>query len=481
MMWPDRFLKREYLAAGQLARRFNITNPRQHPETQMDATEESLDQVGWIDEPSLSTNGDGLPSLADNPDAVMWDGHARVELTLAKFGPEAEVPVRWYRLTPEETDFALLVKDQITPMAEYDRGKLDGLMERARAMTVDRPGLQAMMEKVREAAGANGIEEEPPPEPPEVTQTEAEKYQEVWQVKPGDVWKLGRHIVGCVDSTDEGTVSGLVGDTVVTFVWQDPLYGIDIVAANGYVGGGEAYDIPFGGVKKNPRRRGYVGGGARIKDQTGRYPIQDWAEAKGLGSVGGAKPFGSKKVRGSVGASNLIAAGKYAPVIGDETTETAKKSAKLLLGLYSDAVQVWWGGNYYTDILPPSPGWIVWDKDNTGNFADCELAWTNQDRAARIFEHRWNGMLKASEQGQRRVHPTQKPIALAYECFQEYGKSNDIIFDGFLGSGISILATEQLNDGRRVIGCELAPEYVATVLHRFQQLTGIQPQRLTND
>jgi acyl-CoA reductase-like NAD-dependent aldehyde dehydrogenase len=39
-------------------------------------------------------------------------------------------------------------------------------------------------------------------------------------------------------------------------VWSDPPYGISIVAANGYVGGGEAYDYPFGGVKN----MGYVGG-----------------------------------------------------------------------------------------------------------------------------------------------------------------------------------------------------------------------------
>lgn len=317
-------------------------------------------------------------------------------------------------------------------------------------------------------------------EPEEVVETEAEKLAKEYGVEEGQIWQLGRHTIVCLNSLDAENIKRLIGNRKVGLIWADPPYGINIVAANVSVGGGEAYDIPFGGVKneKSGRpRRGYVGGGQRIKDLTGRYPIEDWTgekSTKRLGSLGGAKPFGSKnsEVRGSVGAANLIEVGKYAPVIGDETTETAKQSFALLYDLYTQAVHIWWGGNYYTDVLPPSPGWIVWDKDNTGDFADCELAWTNQDKAAKIFEHRWNGMLKASEHGQRRVHPTQKPVALAMECFREYGTSNNLILDPFLGSGISVLAAEQLDDDRQVIGFELAPAYIGVTLHRWETLTG---------
>ena len=195
--------------------------------------------------------------------------------------------------------------------------------------------------------------------------------------------------------------------------------------------------------------------------------------------MGGSKPFGNnKRSTGSVGASNVVEVGKYYPVVGDDTILTAEQAVKFYLSEYPDACHVWWGGNYYTHVLSPSSGWIVWDKDNTGNFADCELAWTNQDRAARIFEHRWNGMLKASEQGQRRVHPTQKPVALAAECFKEYGNPGDIIIDPFLGSGITVLAAEELND-RRVIGFELEPVYIATTIQRWVNHTNRQPERIS--
>lgn len=150
VIWADKFLKRELLPVGELARRFNLGNPRGHPENQRDATENSLDTIGWIDEISLSTNGDGPPSLADNPNAVMWDGHERVELALVRSGEAGLVPCRWYQLTPEETDFALLVKDQTTGMVEYIPDKLAALLERTRAMTADKPGLAGMLEALKD-------------------------------------------------------------------------------------------------------------------------------------------------------------------------------------------------------------------------------------------------------------------------------------------------------------------------------------------
>ena len=280
-----------------------------------------------------------------------------------------------------------------------------------------------------------------------ITQTEAEKHQEKWQVKEGDVWKLGNHRIACIDCLDETAVIKFLSDVNADLIWADPPYGINIVAANVSVGGGEAYDIPFGGIKKN----GSVGGKREYKQQAHAFAGVD-------NSGKGVKPA------------------KYAPVIGDETTETAIKSSSMLLNIFPDAIHLWWGGNYYANALPNSPSWIVWDKENTGNFADCELSWSNHQGAARIFRHRWNGMLKASEGGQRRVHPTQKPIALAKWAFEKYGKPNDIIFDPFLGSGISVMAAEELNDGRSVYGCDLAPAYVATTIQRWVDVTGEEPK-----
>lgn len=137
-----------------------------------------------------------------------------------------------------------------------------------------------------------------------------------------------------------------------------------------------------------------------------------------------------------------------------------------------EALHVWWGGNYYADHLPSSSCWLVWDKETTGDFADCELAWTNQDKAARLFRHRWNGMLRASEH-ERRWHPTQKPAALVAWVYEILGDDVEVILDPFLGSGPSLLAAEQR--GKIVYGCELSVEYVSIMLERWSLLTGKTP------
>lgn len=185
-------------------------------------------------------------------------------------------------------------------------------------------------------------------------------------------------------------------------------------------------------------------------------------------------PYGIRLLqkRGRVGKGGHL----YDPVLGDENTETAMRSFRLCQSLFPTATQIWWGANYYAHILPPSSCWIVWDKDVRGlSFADAEVAWVNSKDRVRVIQHTWSGARKASEQGERRVHPMQKPVALALYCLEKFSNPGDLIFDPFLGSGISILAAEHLGDGRAVIGCELSPEYCDITMQRYTQLTGIEP------
>ena len=238
-------------------------------------------------------------------------------------------------------------------------------------------------------------------------------------------------------------------------IFADPPYGIAIVRGDGYLGGGVRYHIPFGGVRKK---------GSAEPKAPAPESVQDGGDTSAT-NVGG----------GTVGRGCVSPEGIYAPVIGDETTETAEQSTALLLGLYPKAAHIWWGGNHYANCLPPSPCWIVWDKEQVANFADAELAWTNQKTAVRICRHQWSGLMKASEHGVRRVHPTQKPVALAEWCFEKYGSDNDIVLDPFLGSGMSLVACERM--GRRGRGLELSPDYIAVCLERLQD-EGLTPTLL---
>ena len=184
-------------------------------------------------------------------------------------------------------------------------------------------------------------------------------------------------------------------------------------------------------------------------------------------------PYGISIVNdsGHVGGGKLAKVGVYAPIAGDETIDVAIEAIQVIKTL-SAKVEIIWGGNYYANVLDNSSCWIVWDKDNTGNFADAELAWTNQPTAVRIFKHTWNGMIKASEHGQKRVHPTQKPVKLAEWCFDEYGEKCATVLDLFCGSGSTLIACEAKKKTGYMM--ELSPHYCDVIIKRWQDFTGKQ-------
>jgi len=181
-------------------------------------------------------------------------------------------------------------------------------------------------------------------------------------------------------------------------------------------------------------------------------------------------PYGISIVKNNhVGGEKLAKVGIYAPVAGDENINVAIDAIKVIQTLNA-SVEIIWGGNYYANNLNNSSCWIVWDKNNTGNFADAELAWTNLNTAVRIFKHTWNGMIKESEHGQKRVHPTQKPVKLAEWCFDEYGTKTKTVLDLFCGSGSTLIACET----KEKIGymMELSPHYCDVIIKRWQEFTG---------
>lgn len=139
--------------------------------------------------------------------------------------------------------------------------------------------------------------------------------------------------------------------------------------------------------------------------------------------------------------------------------------------------QIIWGANHFMSrlyIAAPmmkdidSPCWIVWDKNNTGDFADCELAWTSFGSAVRKFKFTWNGMLQGDMKNKEtRIHPTQKPVKLYEWLLMNYAKEGDKILDTHLGSGSIAIACHNL--GFNLTACELDTEYFNKATERIEQ------------
>jgi len=181
------------------------------------------------------------------------------------------------------------------------------------------------------------------------------------------------------------------------------------------------------------------------------------------GAIVSDPPYGVKErtARKTNGRSNACSSIDFEPVHGDD-----RPFDPTPLMAFDECVL--FGANHYADRLTPSARWLIWDKREGGTSddnADCEIAWTNLRGPARLFHHKWRGMIKASERSERRVHPTQKPIALMEWCLG-FIKS-DTIIDPYMGSGTTGVAC--VNLGRKFIGIEISPEYFAIAKDRIAQ------------
>ena len=137
--------------------------------------------------------------------------------------------------------------------------------------------------------------------------------------------------------------------------------------------------------------------------------------------------------------------------------------------------QIIWGGNYFSDMLPPSKGFICWDKrlndEMTNDFADCEYAWCSDGLGvARMFRYCWNGMIQGDMKNkEERFHPTQKPVALYAWIFNRYAKPGYKILDTHLGSGSSRIAAYDAH--LDFVGYEIDKEYFDKQEERFAAYT----------
>ena len=132
--------------------------------------------------------------------------------------------------------------------------------------------------------------------------------------------------------------------------------------------------------------------------------------------------------------------------------------------------QIIWGGNYFTDKLPISRGWLYWDKLMGGDFSDGELAWTSFDAVLKKFTfcNKIGGKL----------HPTQKPIPLGIWILTKYTNAGDLILDTHCGSGAFCVAAKML--GRRYIGIDISEKYCEIARQRLEAVDTGVPVREQN-
>ena len=135
--------------------------------------------------------------------------------------------------------------------------------------------------------------------------------------------------------------------------------------------------------------------------------------------------------------------------------------------------QIVWGGNYMTEFLKPSSGWIAWKKrDVKLDFNQLEFAWTSKLKTG-FADILWSGYWQPDMKNkQKRIHPTQKPVQLYKWILKNYAQEGDKILDTHLGSGSIAIACHDY--GFDLTACELDKEYFDKAIQRITNHTNQQ-------
>jgi DNA modification methylase len=227
--------------------------------------------------------------------------------------------------------------------------------------------------------------------------------------KPGDLWILGNHRLLCGDSTDVLAVERLMDGKKADMVFTDPPYGMNL-------------DTDY-----------------------------------------------SKMPNGKT----------HKAVIGDNE----QYDAGFLLATFAYCKEIFlWGADYYVETLhrsyPNLGSWIIWDK-----YSDEERIGLLDGRFGSAFETCWSKTQHKRELArvlvktnytakgdETRVHPTQKPVALAEWFFDRWCKNGDVVVDLYGGSGTTLIACEKTSRHARLM--ELDPIYCDVIVKRWEKFTG---------
>lgn len=229
-----------------------------------------------------------------------------------------------------------------------------------------------------------------------------------WNVKTGQIWKLGSHLLMCGDAYNSIDRNAVIAELKIDAVITDPPYGI-----------------------------GYK---------------PEWEKWNGDQS-------------------------DYKEIIGDDRKFDPSPFLNYPTVLF-------FGANYFSDVLPVG-GWVCWDK-RLSETKDAmfgspfELAWfktCNTSKKAIMVRVLHGGVINADSQlgnNEKRLHATQKPIAVMAKVIEQLTKVGDIIFDPFSGSGSTLIACQLLK--RKCITMEIDTNYAAIILQRFYETTNINPE-----
>ena len=242
----------------------------------------------------------------------------------------------------------------------------------------------------------------------------------------GTIWQLGDHRLAEGDCRDPKLMKALLGDERIRLICTDPPYGVAVVEAK----------RNFRTLSKDKE----IANDHLQSDREYRQFSKQWLEA--------VVPYLAKK-----NSAYIFNADKMVWALRDGMIDAGLKVAQVLIWVKQQSVI---GRLDYA----PQHELIIYGWHGTHCFR------RSKDKSVLFYPRPHKS----------KFHPTTKPEGLIRRLVLNSTDIGDAVFDGFLGSGTTLLACEQIK--RRCFGVELDPEYCKTIIKRWEKLSGLKAKRL---
>jgi DNA modification methylase len=398
-------------------------NPRRHSKKQVRQIAASIEAFGF-----------NVPLLIDREGKVIA-GHGR--LAACRVLGWSEVPtLRLDHLTPAQARAFMIADNRLTEISTWD----DRLLaEQLRDLSLS--GLDFNIEVIGFEMGEIDLRIASLEDPPDPAEDAADFIPELAEAAPvsgfGDLWELGRHRLLCGNALDPEAFAALMGEQRAAAVFTDPPYNVPIDGHASGLGAIRHRPFPMASGEMDPAQfiafltRACRNLAAFSREASLHYICMDWRHL-----------------------AEMLAAGQEA---------------------YSELKNlcVWVKDNGGMGSLYRSQHELIFLFKNgcTPHRNNVQLGRFGRNRSNVWHYPGVNSFARNGAEGNLlALHPTVKPVAMIADAILDSTARDDIVLDGFLGSGTTLIAAERT--GRRGYGLELDPAYVDTIIRRWQALTG---------